>query len=123
MRLDSSNKSGRFRDNLEECGDYGIFWSLLCAELHRCVRYLAMDGDFPTIILSPSFDTRYIFESYACFTEEWSVCLARGSCRGDERLLIDGAPLVSIDSDARIRPRIFYDRLKPISNHKLPEYS
>ena len=27
--------------------------------------------------------------SYAHFTEEWSVCLARGSCRGDEGLLIN----------------------------------
>ncbi|KAF2584615.1 hypothetical protein F2Q70_00035288 [Brassica cretica] len=25
---------------------------------------------------------------YARFTEEWSVCLARGSCRGDEGLSI-----------------------------------
>ena len=27
--------------------------------------------------------------SYACFTEEWSVWLARGRCRGDEGLSID----------------------------------
>ncbi|KAF3586441.1 hypothetical protein F2Q69_00029956 [Brassica cretica] len=33
---------------------------------------------------------------------QWSVCLARGSCRGDGGLSIDGAPLVSIDGDARI---------------------
>ncbi|KAF2544799.1 hypothetical protein F2Q70_00020879 [Brassica cretica] len=38
---------------------------------------------------------------YARFTEEWSVCLARGSCRGDEGLSIDNTALVSIDSDAR----------------------
>ena len=31
------------------------------------------------------------------------VCLARESCRGDEGLSIVGAPLVSIDGDARIR--------------------
>ncbi|KAF2530740.1 hypothetical protein F2Q70_00031532 [Brassica cretica] len=35
---------------------------------------------------------------YACFTEEWSVCLARGNCRGDEGLSIDGAPLPSMPS-------------------------
>ncbi|KAF3506811.1 hypothetical protein F2Q69_00007579 [Brassica cretica] len=30
--------------------------------MHRCVRCLAIDGDLPTIRLSPSFDTRYRFE-------------------------------------------------------------
>ncbi|KAF2534272.1 hypothetical protein F2Q70_00029966 [Brassica cretica] len=39
---------------------------------------------------------------YARFTEEWSVCLARGSSRGDEGLLIDVAALVSVDSDAKM---------------------
>ena len=39
--------------------------------------------------------------SYVRFTEEWSVCLARGSCRGDEGLSIDNTALVSIDSDSR----------------------
>ncbi|KAF3496718.1 hypothetical protein DY000_02054289 [Brassica cretica] len=49
-------------DDLEESGDFGVFWSLLSVELHRRVRCLAMDGDLPTDILSPSFDIRYIFE-------------------------------------------------------------
>uniref|UniRef100_A0A0D3CFD2 Uncharacterized protein n=1 Tax=Brassica oleracea var. oleracea TaxID=109376 RepID=A0A0D3CFD2_BRAOL len=40
--------------------------------------------------------------SYARFTEEWSVCLASGSCRGDDGLSIDNTALVSIDSDAKI---------------------
>ncbi|KAF3563453.1 hypothetical protein DY000_02015897 [Brassica cretica] len=40
--------------------------------------------------------------SYAHFTEDWSVCLARGSCRGDEGLSIDNTALVPINSDARI---------------------
>ncbi|KAF2531284.1 hypothetical protein F2Q70_00029975 [Brassica cretica] len=40
---------------------------------------------------------------YARFTEEWSVCLARGSCRRDEGLSINIAALVSVDSDARMR--------------------
>ena len=35
--------------------------------------------------------------NYACFTEEWPVCLAKRSCRGDEGISIDGAPLASID--------------------------
>ncbi|KAF3527183.1 hypothetical protein F2Q69_00046070 [Brassica cretica] len=40
---------------------------------------------------------------YACFTEEWSVCLARGSCREEERMLIDSELMISIDMDARMR--------------------
>ena len=36
-------------------------------ELHRRVRCLATDGDFSTVRLSLSFDTRYIFElSFQC---------------------------------------------------------
>ncbi|KAF3604125.1 hypothetical protein F2Q69_00035457 [Brassica cretica] len=81
----------RFMDDLEESSDFGVFWSLLSAELQRRIRCLAMRG-------------------YAHFIEEWSVCLARGNCRGNEGLSIDGeplpsidgAPLPSIDGDARI---------------------
>ena len=47
---------------MEESGDFGVFWSLLSAELHRRVRCLAMDGDLPTVRLSSSVDTRYSFE-------------------------------------------------------------
>ena len=47
---------------MEECGDFSVFWSLLSAELHRCIRCLGMDGDLHTVILNPSFDTRYSFE-------------------------------------------------------------
>ena len=39
--------------------------------------------------------------SYAHFTEEWSVCLARGSCREEEHMSIDAELLTSIDMDAR----------------------
>ena len=60
--------------------------------------------------------------SYARFTEEWSFCLARGSCRGDEGLSIDVAALVSIDSDARIWAEHILWPLKPRSSPKLPEY-
>ena len=59
---------------------------------------------------------------YVCFTKEWSVCLARGSCRGDEGLSIDVAALVSIDSDARIWAEHILWSLKPIIKPKLPEY-
>ena len=44
----------RFRDDLEEIGDFGVFWNLLSVELHRCIICLAMDGDLTTFILSPS---------------------------------------------------------------------
>ena len=105
---------------MEECGDFGVFLSLLSVELHIRVRSLVMDGDLPAVRLCPSFDRRYRFalafqchgcevgqsascsRRYARFTEEWSVCLARGSCRGDEGLSIDNTTLVSIDSDARM---------------------
>ena len=49
---------------MEECGDFGVFWSLLSVELYRRVRCLAMDGDISTVILSSSFYTRYSFELY-----------------------------------------------------------
>ncbi|KAF3515834.1 hypothetical protein DY000_02061713 [Brassica cretica] len=49
-------------DDLEEIGDFGVFWSLLSVELHRRVRYLAMDGDLSNVILSPYFNRRYSFE-------------------------------------------------------------
>ncbi|KAF2544737.1 hypothetical protein F2Q70_00021250 [Brassica cretica] len=54
-------------DDLEKSGDFGVFWSLLSAELHKCVRCLAIDGDLPTVKLSPYFDTRYRFTlSFQC---------------------------------------------------------
>ncbi|KAF3493865.1 hypothetical protein DY000_02053062 [Brassica cretica] len=40
---------------------------------------------------------------YARFTEEWSVGLARGSCREEEHISIDAELLTSIDMDARMR--------------------
>ncbi|KAF2530315.1 hypothetical protein F2Q70_00029277 [Brassica cretica] len=55
-------EAGKFRDDLEESGDFGVFWSLLSAELHRRIRYLAMYGDLPAVRLIPSFYTCYIFE-------------------------------------------------------------
>ena len=49
-------------DDLEESDDFGVFWSLLSEELHRCVRYLSMDGNLPKVRLSPYFNRRYSFE-------------------------------------------------------------
>ena len=45
-------------DDLEESGDFGVFWSLLSAELHRRVIGLSMDEDLPTVRLIPSFYAR-----------------------------------------------------------------
>ncbi|KAF3560906.1 hypothetical protein DY000_02014826 [Brassica cretica] len=60
-----------FKDDLEECGDFGVFWNLLSAELHRCIRCLSMYGDLPTVILSSYFDTKYIFElAFQCHRVE-----------------------------------------------------
>ena len=47
-----------FMNDLEESGFFGVFWSLLSAELHRRVRCLAMEGDIDTVSLCPYFDTR-----------------------------------------------------------------
>ena len=47
---------------MEESGDFGVFWSLLSAELHIRVRCLAMDGYLPTVRLSSSVYKSYIFE-------------------------------------------------------------
>ena len=54
-------------DDLKEIGDFGVFWSLLSAELHRRVTCLAMDGDLTTVILSLYCKRGYIFEvSFQC---------------------------------------------------------
>ncbi|KAF3530372.1 hypothetical protein DY000_02040988 [Brassica cretica] len=59
LRLNSwKSVQSWFRYVLEKYGDFGVFRG---AELHRRVRCLAMDGDLSTVILSSSFDTRYIF--------------------------------------------------------------
>ncbi|KAF3608882.1 hypothetical protein DY000_02049217 [Brassica cretica] len=65
LRLDSRKPVQYwFRYVLEKYGDFGVFRG---AELHRCVRCLAMDGDLSTVILSSSFYTRYSFElSFQC---------------------------------------------------------
>ncbi|KAF3586437.1 hypothetical protein F2Q69_00029952 [Brassica cretica] len=52
----------------------------------------------PPVLGQSAFCSR----GYPRVNEEWSVCPARGSCRGDEGLSIEETSLVSIDSDARI---------------------
>lgn len=49
-------------DDLEEYGDFGIFWSFLNEELHRRIICLAMDGDLSNVRLSPYFNRRWSFK-------------------------------------------------------------
>ena len=56
--IDSIYVFYRFRNDLEESGDFGVFWSFLSAELHRRIKCLAMDGGLPTVRLNPSCDRR-----------------------------------------------------------------
>ncbi|KAF2609099.1 hypothetical protein F2Q68_00044061 [Brassica cretica] len=138
MGSDSSNKFGR--DDFEECGDFGVFWSLLSAELHRRIIGLAMDGDLPTVRLSPSFDTRYSFELNFQFcqfevnqhpvADVMPVLLNSGQSSSGEKVveeMKDCRSTVHPCHRSTVMPErglsIFYDRLKPRSNHKLPEYS
>ena len=126
-------------DDLEECGDFGLFWSLLSAELHIRVRCLAMDGDLPTIILSPYVKKRYRFElAFQCHlfevnqhpvAEVMPVLLKSGQSASQEEAveeMKDCRSTVHLCRRSTAIPEyglsIFYDRLKPRSNHKLLEY-
>ncbi|WZZ04345.1 hypothetical protein YC2023_090266 [Brassica napus] len=53
------------------------------------------------------------FEVQNCTdASDWSVCLARGSCRGDEGLSINGAPFPSVDA-----PTLSLFRCVPLYGH------
>ena len=125
-----------FRYVLEKYGDFVVFWG---AELHRRVRCLAIDGYIPTDRLSPYFDTGYIIElSFQCRRSEVNqhpvadvipVLLRRGQSASREevvekrnvcRLMQNSWHRLIMMSECG--PSIFYDRLKPRGNHKLPEY-
>ena len=128
-----------FRDDLEESGDFGVFLNPLSAKLHRHVRCLAMYGDLPTDILSPSLNRRQNFElAFQCrrfevnqhpVAEVMPVLLK--SCHSASREeaveeMKDCRSMVHPWCRSTVipeyRPSIFYDRLKPRRNHKLPEY-
>ena len=129
----------RFRDDLEESCDFGVFWRLLSAELYRRIRCLAMDGDFPTDILIPSFDTRYIFSLAFQFhwfednqhpvAEVMPVLLKIGQSASQEEAVEEMKDCRSITKHwcrstvmPDSGPSIFQDRLKPKSHTKLPKY-
>ena len=116
---------------LEKYGDFGAFWS---AELHKRVRCLAMDGDLYTVRLSPYFDTRYSFELYfQCHrfevnqhhvVEVMPVLLKSGQSASREEAVEEMKDCRSMKQHwcrLTVIPEyglsIFYDRLKPRSNH------
>ncbi|KAF3515844.1 hypothetical protein DY000_02061581 [Brassica cretica] len=86
--------AGWFMDDLEETGDFGVFWSLLSAKLHKRVRCLAMDGEFTT---HPVADVMPVLLNSGQSTSRDEAV------DGTNGMPIDGAPLPSIDGDARMR--------------------
>ena len=124
---------------MEESGNFGVFWSLLSAELHIRVRCLAMDGELPTVRLSPSFYRRLMFElDFLCRrfkVNQHSVAnvipvllkCGQSASREDAVEEMKGCrstvhPWCRSTMTPEYGPSIFYDRLNPISNQKLPEY-
>ena len=98
-----------------------------------------MDGDLPTVRLSPSFDKRYRFElafqlrqfevNQHPVAEVISVLLKRGQSSSRKEAveeMKDCRPMKQNWCRSTVMPEyglsIFYDRLKPISNQNLPEY-
>ncbi|KAF3488432.1 hypothetical protein F2Q69_00052510 [Brassica cretica] len=57
-------------EEIKDCRSITQHWcrsTVMPEQLHRRVRCLAMDGDLPTVRLSPSFSKRYSFElSFQC---------------------------------------------------------
>ena len=108
------------------------------AELHRRVRCLAIYGDLPTVRLSPYCYTRQSFElAFQCHrfevnqhpvAEVMPVLLKSGQSASREEAAEKRKPHRSMQHSARRSmeipdrgPCIFYDCVKPRSNHKLPE--
>ena len=124
---------------MEKCGDFGVFWSLLSAELHERVRCLAVNGDLPTVRLSSSFATGYSFElAFQCHRFEVNqhpvvdimpVLLKSGQSASQEEAVEEMKDCRSITQHwcrstmmPERGPSIFQDRLKPRSHTKLPKY-
>ncbi|KAF3589945.1 hypothetical protein F2Q69_00028481 [Brassica cretica] len=98
-----------------------------------------MDGEFSTVKLSSSFDTRYSFElSFQCHWFEVNqhpiakvmfVLLKSGQSASREEVVEEMKDCRSTVHPCRrstVMPEygriIFYDLVKPRRNHKLPEY-
>ena len=126
-------------DDLEECGNFVSFGAFFSAELHRRVRCLAMDGDLPTVRLIPSLDKKYIFElsfqlhrfevNQHPIADVMPILLKSGQSASREKAveeIKDCRSTVHPYHRSTVMPEygpsIFYDLLKPRSNHKLLEY-
>ncbi|KAF3497377.1 hypothetical protein DY000_02052917 [Brassica cretica] len=84
--------AGRFRDDLEERCDFGVFWSLLrCRAAQTCQMFRY--GWRPSIIRSEVMPV--LLRSGQSVSRERAVY-------GTNGMSIDGEPLPSIDGDARI---------------------
>ena len=136
--IDSIQRIYRFRDYLEESGDFGVFWSLFSVELHRRVRCLAMYGDLPTVRLTSSSCTRYSFElAFQCrqfevnqhpVAEVIPVLLKNGQFASREEVVEEMNDCRSMTQHwcqstmiPERGPSVFQDRLKPRSHTKLPK--
>lgn len=117
----------------------GEIWWFWDAELHRRVRCLVMEGDLYTVRLRPYFGTRYIFELAFQFhwfdvnhhpvAEVMHVLLKSGHSASREEAVEKRNVCRSMQNSwyrsiwmPECGLSIFYDQLKPRSNHKLPEY-
>ena len=137
--IESIQSVYRFRDDLEESCDFGVFWRLLSAELYRRIRCLAMDGDHPTVRLSPSYNRRQIFELDFQFhrfevnqhhvVEVIPILLKSGQSASRDKAVEEMKDCRSMVHPwcrstlmPEYGPSIFYDRLKPRGNTKLPKY-
>ncbi|WZY99818.1 hypothetical protein YC2023_072147 [Brassica napus] len=126
--------SGTFRRNMVILESFGSFGG---AELHRRVRYLAMDGDLSTVRLGPYFDTRCRFElAFQCHrsqvnqhpvAEGMPFLQKSGQSASREEAAEKRKPRRSMQHSARRSmeipdrgPCIFYCCVKPRS-HKLPK--
>ena len=109
------------------------------AELHRRVRCLAMDGDLPTVRLSPYFDTRQSFElAFQCHrsqvnqhpvAEVMPVLLKSGQSASREEAVEKRNVCRSMQNSSHrsiwmpeCGPSILYDQFGPRSHHILPIY-
>ncbi|KAF2588223.1 hypothetical protein F2Q70_00038579 [Brassica cretica] len=98
-----------------------------------------MDGDLPTVRLSLRFDTRYSFElTFQCrrfevnqhtVAEVMPILLKSGQSASREEAVEEMKDCRSMKQHwcrSTVMPEyglsIFYDRLKPRSNHEFPEY-
>ncbi|KAG5415449.1 hypothetical protein IGI04_003016 [Brassica rapa subsp. trilocularis] len=97
----------KFRYVLEESGDFGVFWSPLSAELHIHVRCLTMYGDLP---MHPVAEVMFI------------LVKSGQSASREEAVEEIKQHRSTVHPWFRSMVILKHGRIKPRSNHKLPEY-